>query len=117
MSERKLRLCIVTAAHSWGQFGGSECQMDCLIDVLLKTDRYKVSYLAAITSADSAEYRFRIVRIGNSNKSPRLGFLTHARPLLHFASSHRFNLRLSINAWAAGILCSRPTMHRNPVRG
>jgi glycosyltransferase involved in cell wall biosynthesis len=92
MSVPELRLCIVTTAHSSEQFGGAEYQIDCLVDVLLKTGRYQIDYLAAITSPSFTPNGFRITRIGNGNRIPRFGFLMHAKPLLRTLARIRPNV-------------------------
>jgi glycosyltransferase involved in cell wall biosynthesis len=77
----KTRLCIVTPAHSKLYPGGAEYQIDCLIEVLRRLERYEIFYLAArITDADQPE-AYQIVKIGNRNHAPRFGYLTQAVPL------------------------------------
>jgi glycosyltransferase involved in cell wall biosynthesis len=77
----KTRLCIVTPTHSKLYPAGAEYQINCLIDVLRRLERYEIFYLAArITDADQAE-AYQIVKIGDRIHAPRFGYMADAVPL------------------------------------
>jgi glycosyltransferase involved in cell wall biosynthesis len=77
----KTRLCIVTPVHSSAQTGGAEYQIDCLLDVLLPSDRYEVHYLARLVRPGYERDGLLIHQIGSTNASPRFGYITDAVPL------------------------------------
>lgn len=74
------RLCIVTPCQT-DQPGGSEYQIECLLDVLIPQQRYEIYYLAAMVSDKSPHDGYRIVRIGHSRRMPRFGYITHTPAL------------------------------------
>jgi glycosyltransferase involved in cell wall biosynthesis len=79
MKTAKKRLCIVTPAH-WRVFmGGSQYQIKCLLDELLRLDRFEITYLANRIETDSRIDDYGIVPIGR--KMPRFGYMMHAIPL------------------------------------
>lgn len=79
------RLCIVTP-YQTDQPGGSEYQIECLLDVLIPQKRYEIYYLAAVVSGTPRRDGYRIVRIGHSRSMPRFGYITHT-PALYRALS------------------------------
>jgi glycosyltransferase involved in cell wall biosynthesis len=81
------RLCVVTPGHSSINAGGSEFQIDCLLDVLVPQRRFEIYYLTSLVASDSANDSYRIVRIGDG--APRLGYLAHALPLYRALSNLR----------------------------
>jgi glycosyltransferase involved in cell wall biosynthesis len=89
VSERAqaLRLCIVTPAHSSTTAGGSEFQIDCLVEALIAQKRFEVYYLTAFVADDAGDRAYNIVRIGDGMKAPRFGYLAHSVPLYR-ALSH-----------------------------
>jgi glycosyltransferase involved in cell wall biosynthesis len=86
------RLCIVTPAHSSTTVGGSEFQIDCLLEALIPQRRFEIYYLTSFVSSESANDSYRIVRIGEGVRAPRFGYLAHAAPLYRALS----NLRPSV---------------------
>ncbi len=78
----QLRLCILTPAHSAASMGGAEYQIDCLLEALVPTGRYDVTYAAAVVPSESLDRGYRVVRIGRNNAMPRFGLTVHAQPLL-----------------------------------
>lgn len=79
--DSRLRLCIVTPAHSGAQTGGAEYQINCLIDVLAATARYEIFYLARLVDPAFRPQGYQIVQVGRTNKSPRFGYIADAVPL------------------------------------
>jgi glycosyltransferase involved in cell wall biosynthesis len=81
------RLCIVTPAHSSKIAGGSEFQIDCLLQVLVPQRRFEIYYLTSFAADESANDAYRIVRIGDGARAPRFGYLAHAGPLYRALSN------------------------------
>ena len=77
----RLRLCIVTPAHSGAQTGGAEYQINCLIDELAATSRYEIFYLARLVDLAYVPHGYQIVQVGHTNRPPRFGYITDAVPL------------------------------------
>jgi glycosyltransferase involved in cell wall biosynthesis len=75
------RLCIVTPMRSIGHLGGAEYQIECLVDVLSSRRRYEIYYLNSMSDEDDSPDRYRVVRVGNDPRPPRLGYLCQAVPL------------------------------------
>jgi glycosyltransferase involved in cell wall biosynthesis len=75
------RLCIVTPAHSSVTAGGSEFQIDCLLETLIPQQRFEIYYLTSFVAGDCANDSYRIIRIGDGVRAPRFGYLAHALPL------------------------------------
>jgi glycosyltransferase involved in cell wall biosynthesis len=82
----------VTPAHSSKIAGGSEFQIDCLLQVLVPQRRFEIYYLTSFAANESANDAYRIVRIGDGARAPRFGYLAHAAPLYRVLS----NLRPSV---------------------
>jgi glycosyltransferase involved in cell wall biosynthesis len=82
-------LCIVTPAHSSTTAGGSELQIDCLLEVLVPQQRFEIYYLTSFVADESANDAYRIVRIGDGARAPRFGYLAHAAPLYRALSGLR----------------------------
>jgi glycosyltransferase involved in cell wall biosynthesis len=78
LSGSKPRLCIVSPFE---QGGGAEYQMSLLIDALAAADRYDIHYLAHVVAERARIRNYRVSRIGGGGPTPRLGYLTDARPL------------------------------------
>jgi glycosyltransferase involved in cell wall biosynthesis len=81
MSARPPRLCIVTPHHPRASGGGSEYQIECLIDALIPQQRYEIYYLARSVDALYQPAGYQIVRIGTRNEAPRFGYSMDAVPL------------------------------------
>ena len=75
------RLCIVTPAHSSTTTGGSEFQIDYLLETLVPQRRFEIYYLTSFVAGESVNGSYRIVRIGDGVRAPRFGYLAHAAPL------------------------------------
>jgi glycosyltransferase involved in cell wall biosynthesis len=86
------RLCIVTPAHSSTTAGGSEFQIDCLLEALIPQQRFEIYYLTSFVSDESITDAYRIVRIGDGVRAPRFGYLAHAAPLYRALSNLRPNV-------------------------
>lgn len=89
MSSEPRRLCIVTPHHLSVTGGGSEYQIECLIDALSAERRYEILYLARSVEPSCRPAGYRIVRIGSRNKAPRLGYTMDAVPLYRALHSLR----------------------------
>jgi len=61
--------------------GGAQYQIECLIESLLPSNRYDISYVARRVAADFQPQGYRIVAIGRTSAVPRLGYLMDAVPL------------------------------------
>ena len=61
--------------------GGAQYQVKCLLDELIKMDRYDISYIANRISSGYHPKEYQLFSVGS--RSPRFGFVTHARPLTH----------------------------------
>jgi glycosyltransferase involved in cell wall biosynthesis len=139
VSSEPRRLCIVTPHHMSVTGGGSEYQIECLIDALAAERRYEIFYLARSVEPSCRPAGYRIVRIGRRNKAPRLGYTMDAVPLyraLHSLRPHIIYQRVAcgytgICAWYARRSGARLIWHvahdtdvmrerldpgRNPVR-
>ena len=81
MSAQPLRLAIVTPCHSSAGGGGAEYQIECMIGALVPTQRYDIAYLARFLDQSFQPQGYRLERIGDSNKVPRLGYLMDAPAL------------------------------------
>jgi glycosyltransferase involved in cell wall biosynthesis len=81
LSTAKVRLCIVSPGHWQALRGGAEYQMACLVEALVKLDRYEIYYLAHHVAPDFHPSGYRIVQISAPGDSPRWGHLSHALPL------------------------------------
>lgn len=78
MSGALRRLCIVNPFH---EGGGAEYQIKCLLEVLVPLQRYEIYYLARHAREGEATQGYRLVRIGSTDRAPRLGYLMDALPL------------------------------------
>jgi glycosyltransferase involved in cell wall biosynthesis len=65
----RIKLCIV---NPFQHGGGAEYQISCLVDVLVRTGRYEIYYLARYTDANAAAGRYRVVQIGQGGLLARL---------------------------------------------
>lgn len=72
------RLCVVTPAHSSVTIGGSEFQIDCLLQSLISEARFEIYYLTSFVAANLNGLPYKIVRIGRGVHAPRFGYLQHA---------------------------------------
>jgi glycosyltransferase involved in cell wall biosynthesis len=81
VSSEPTRLCIVTPHHPSGVLGGAEFQIQCLLEELLPSQRYDISYIARGVDPGFRPAGYRIVRIGNRTRQPRLGYGMDAVPL------------------------------------
>lgn len=89
MSNEPRRLCIVTPHHLSVTGGGSEYQIECLIDSLAAERRYEIFYLARSVAPSCSPAGYRIVRIGTRNRAPRFGYAMDAVPLYRALRSLR----------------------------
>jgi glycosyltransferase involved in cell wall biosynthesis len=69
--------------------GGSEYQIECLIDALAAEGRYEIFYLARSVEPSCRPATYRIMRIGTRNKAPRFGYAMDALPLYRALRSLR----------------------------
>src|SRR6202050_2016777 len=81
VSKELRRLCLVTPHHLSVTGGGSEYQIECLIEALAAARRYEIFYLARSVEPSCRPASYRIVRIGTRNEAPRLGYTMDAVPL------------------------------------
>ncbi|HEY3785413.1 MAG TPA: glycosyltransferase [Steroidobacteraceae bacterium] len=79
------RLCILTP-YQTDQPGGSEYQIQCLLNELIPQKRYEIYYLAAVVAGTPPHAGYRIVRIGHSPRMPRFGYVTHMPALYRMLS-------------------------------
>jgi glycosyltransferase involved in cell wall biosynthesis len=80
LTRERRRLAIVTPAHQ-AQAGGSEYQIQCLLEVLEPLERYEVWYFASSIADQAHADSYRIVRIGRRRRPPRFGYLADAPAL------------------------------------
>jgi len=78
MTYAKPRLCIVTPRQ---RGGGSEYQIECLIDALLQLDSHEIFLLVRHTAAPPLPTAYRVVKIGRGDAMPRFGYTMDAIPL------------------------------------
>jgi glycosyltransferase involved in cell wall biosynthesis len=77
-SAKRRRLCIVSPSlHG----GGAEYQIACLLDVIGPSGEYDIYYLAHYISPTVSSKYYRIVQIGKSGRTSRLGYMIDAMPL------------------------------------
>jgi glycosyltransferase involved in cell wall biosynthesis len=82
---RRTRLCIVTPYQTGG---GAEYQIDLLINALHAVGRYEISFLVRHPASQAmAQGRYRLVKIGQGDKMPWLGYAADFRPL-YLALAH-----------------------------
>jgi glycosyltransferase involved in cell wall biosynthesis len=75
---RRRRLCIVSPSlHG----GGAEYQIACLLDVIGPAAEFDIYFLAHYVNPDIAGKYCRVVPIGQSGRTSRLGYLIDAVPL------------------------------------
>ncbi len=89
MSSEPRRLCIVTPHHLSVTGGGSEYQIECLIEALAAEGRYEIFYLARSVDPGCRPANYRILRIGTRNQAPRFGYAMDALPLYRALRSVR----------------------------
>ena len=89
MSSQLLRLAIVTPNHSSASSGGAEYQIDCMIDTLVPTQRFDISYIAHRVDPAFKPQGYRIARIAASNSVSRFGFLMDAPALCRALKEER----------------------------
>jgi len=75
------RLCIVTQNHSRPARGGSEQQIECLLDALIERRTHDIYFLAHFVGTDSQPNGYRVVRIGRGHQVSRFGYWMDAIPL------------------------------------
>jgi glycosyltransferase involved in cell wall biosynthesis len=78
MPERRPRLCIV---NPFQHGGGAEYQIGCLLDVLIPAQRCEVFYLAHHVEPAADRDGCTVVKIGQGNRVPRLGYVADVLPL------------------------------------
>ena len=82
MTDRPMRVCVVTPTH-WKVFmGGSQYQLRCLLDVLVRLSRFEIFYHARSVPTEELLDGYRIVPIRSGGKFRPLGYLHDARALL-----------------------------------
>jgi glycosyltransferase involved in cell wall biosynthesis len=81
MNSTPLRVCLVTPHHPSGALGGAEYQLECLLNALIPSGRYDISYIARSVDDSFQPVGYRIVRIGTDNRQPRFGYAMDAVPL------------------------------------
>jgi glycosyltransferase involved in cell wall biosynthesis len=81
MNSRSKRLCIVTPHHARAVVGGSEYQIELLLEALIQQQQFEIYYLARSVDVSFRPTGYDIVRIGNRNRTPRFGYATDALPL------------------------------------
>lgn len=73
MHSRKTRICFVAGSHWAATFGGAQYQIKCIIEELIKKQRYKIFYLARDVNPTYTPKDYEIIPIGkgrNANKFP-----------------------------------------------
>jgi glycosyltransferase involved in cell wall biosynthesis len=75
----RIRLCVVIPVHWEAFMAGSQYQAKCILDELLPSGRYDVTYVANRVAPDFKPSDYRIVQIGG--RLSRLGYLVHTLPL------------------------------------
>jgi glycosyltransferase involved in cell wall biosynthesis len=75
------RLCIVTPHHPRATLGGAELQIDYLLDGLISSGRFEITYLARSVDAGFRPDGYRIMRLGHRNRAPRFGYAMDAPQL------------------------------------
>jgi glycosyltransferase involved in cell wall biosynthesis len=78
LSERNVRLCIVTP---WQVGGGAEYQINLLIGALTQQQRFEVYELSHHVSDAIEPKDYRVVRIGRNPNMPKLGYVMDCPPL------------------------------------
>lgn len=75
------RLCIVTQNYSRPARGGSEQQIEYLLDALVKRRLHDIYFLAHFVGTDTQPSGYRVVRIGRGGQVSRFGYWIDALPL------------------------------------
>ncbi len=76
---KKIKLAVITPTH-WAAFmGGAQYQTKCIIDELLKTGKYEITYFAHATDSSFRHPEYTVKPIGS--RRPRIGYTGHAPQL------------------------------------
>ena len=76
---KKIKLAVITPTH-WAAFmGGAQYQTKCIIDELLKTGNYEITYFAHMTESSFRHPEYTVKPIGR--RLPRIGYTGHALQL------------------------------------
>jgi glycosyltransferase involved in cell wall biosynthesis len=89
VSPGPIRLCIVTPHHPSGSGGGAEFQIQCLLEAMIPSGRYDISYVARSADPGFRPAGYRVVRIGERGRQPRFGYSMDAVPLYRALRSLR----------------------------
>tara|TARA_A100001037_G_scaffold306151_1_gene349548 strand:+ start:5611 stop:6726 length:1116 start_codon:yes stop_codon:yes gene_type:complete len=75
----KLKLCVITPTH-WSHFmGGAQYQVKCILEHLVPTAKYDITYLANRIAPDFEPAGYQLEKLGDPK--PRWGYLVHALPM------------------------------------
>ena len=74
-TNRKLKLCVVCPVH-WSAFmGGSQYQIKCIVDELVPSGRYEVSYIANEINPEFTATNHTVYQVGGAVR--KLGYMPH----------------------------------------
>ena len=71
----------MTQNYSRPASGGSEQQIECLLDALVETHRHEIHFLAHFIGTDTGSNGYRVGRIGRGRQVSRFGYWVDAIPL------------------------------------
>lgn len=78
----KKRICFISPTHWSSSMGGAEYQMKCIIEILLKTNRYEIYYLARNVNGNFIAKGYDIVQIVKPRNFRKYGYFLDTIPLL-----------------------------------
>lgn len=70
----KKKICIVIPTHWSAQMGGSQYQAKCLIDALIKKDKYEIYYVTRNSQPNFQTEGYQLIDIGSSKFAKSYGF-------------------------------------------
>ncbi|MGH8503826.1 MAG: glycosyltransferase family 4 protein [Gammaproteobacteria bacterium] len=88
MSAKK-KLCILVPAHWAGLMGGSEYQVNCLVERLVRQNRYDIYYLARRIDPDFSPQGYQIIQVADARGFRRFGEFLDAPRLLKLLAQLR----------------------------
>ncbi len=82
MSIRRKRICFITGGHWAAVMGGAQYQVKCILDELVKTAQFDISYLARNINQEFKSQGYTIKQISKPNKINRQSFLFDYKKLM-----------------------------------
>jgi hypothetical protein len=94
VKKRKKKICIISPCHWAAKFGGSEYQLQLLLEILIARRSFDITYLARNVNPSFSSPEYLIICVGCEHRIRRYSFLFDARRLLSALNSIRPELIL-----------------------